>query len=422
MVNRPNTTSLRRPLTPKGAATRAALLEAAQEVFRDQGYYNTSVSEITRRCGVSMGSYYQYFQNKEQLFLELNQLIIDRFRERAQALPKESRDPEKRLAQLVRQLFDHLSEYLYFHRILGEFELIEPVTIRYYDSIAGFYQKFFRSEARRGTFHAYDPMLMAYGLIGIVHFQLLDWGPKAASYKPDQVVDWILDLLHRGISGPKPWVTFRDWVNASSFRRQEIPPELEKENRQGQITKRMLFQSAEKVFGQVGFNRASISEITRLAGVAQGTFYIHFKSKRDLLEGFVRYLSRELRRTLKLATQGLEDRRDMEQEGMAAFFRFLRLHSPIYRLVAESETVGPEVGMWYYKKLAEGYMVGLRKGVKEKEIRNLPVPFLARSLMGFNHMLGLKWLVWKPFPAPEFPKPRLADATQFIMRGLTPGH
>jgi AcrR family transcriptional regulator len=420
MAKNPEHTLLRRPLTPKGKATRTALLEAAQAVFKDQGYYSTSVSEITRRCGVSMGTYYQYFQNKEQLFLELNRLIITRFWDRAKALPREPRDTEKRLAQVVQLLFEHISEYLYFHRILGEFELIDTVTIPYYDSMAGFLKTFFRQEARSGSIRPLDPEMMAYGCIGIVYFQVLDWGTKAAAYNPAQIHSLILDLMLNGISGPKFWKGLKGWTISPISEKKEPPLKPDEENRQGQITKGIIFQSAEKVFGQVGFNRANISEITRLARVAQGTFYIHFKSKRDLLEGFVHYLSRELRRTLRQATQGIEDRRDMEREGMAAFFRFLRLHSPIYRVVAESETVGPEVGMWYYKKLADGYISGLRKGVREKEIRNLPVPFLARSLMGFNHMLGLKWLVWKPFPTAEFPKPLLADAIQFVMEGLSP--
>jgi AcrR family transcriptional regulator len=416
----PKNTKAARLLTPKGTATRAAILEAAQEVFKDLGYYSTSVSEITRRSQVSMGAFYQYFQNKEQIFLELNRLVTDRFWIQADSLPRDTRDPDQRLAQAIQLLFDHISHNFYFHRILGEFELIDPVTIQYYDSIARFYQQFFQMEARSGTLRPFNPALMAYGLIGIVYFQVLDWGPEDEVYKPTQVVPLILDLIRHGISGPKPWTRPKDLAMASNPKKRRPLMVSEEESTQGQQTKHAIFQSAEKVFGQVGFNRASISEITRQAGVAQGTFYIHFKSKRHLLDGFVQYLSRELRRTIKLATEGLGDRRDMEREGMVAFFHFLRLHSPIYRVVGESETVGQEVGMWYYKKLAEGYIEGLKKGVESREIRNLPAPFLARSLMGFNHMIGLKWLVWGHFPPAEFPRPLLREAIQLVMEGLKP--
>ena len=115
------------------------------------------------------------------------------------------KDPEERLAQVVQLLFDHVSDNFYFHRILGEFELIDPVTIGYYDSIARFYRRFFRQEAGRGFIRPFDPNLIAYGLLGIVYFNSLDWGPEGKVYTPGQQVQLTLDLIRKGISGPKPW-------------------------------------------------------------------------------------------------------------------------------------------------------------------------------------------------------------------------
>jgi AcrR family transcriptional regulator len=420
MATSTKTSQSRRSLKAKGLNTRAAILDSAQEVFRDLGYYQTSVSEITRRCGVSIGTFYQYFKNKEQLFLELNDLMITRFWEKAHGLPPGAGSLEERLTQAVQLLYEHISSHFYFHRILGEFELIDSVTIGYYDSIARFYRTFLRQEAGLGTIRPLDSNLITYGLIGVVYFNTLDWGPKSEVYASDRLISLIVDLILKGISGTKPWNRPGDLMVSSSGGKTEGPRESEEDAAQGQMTKRAIFQAAEKVFGQYGFNRANISEITRLAGVAQGTFYIHFKSKRDLLEGFVRYLSRELRRTLKQATEGFADRRDMEREGTLTFFRFLRQHNRIYRLVGESETVGQETGMWYYKKLAAGYVSGLREGVKRGEIRKAPVPFLARSLMGLNHMIGLKWLVWNSYPQAELPPPLLNELVQWVQEGLGP--
>ncbi|MBI5584862.1 MAG: TetR/AcrR family transcriptional regulator [Deltaproteobacteria bacterium] len=412
------TSQARRSLKAKGLTTRAAILETAQEVFRDLGYYQTSVSEITRRCGVSIGTFYQYFKNKEQIFLELNDLILSRFWERAEGLPPQAGSLEGRLAGVVGLLVDHISSHFYFHRILGEFELIDSVTIGYYDSIARFYRNFFRREAGLGNIRPFDPNLITYGLIGMVYFNSLDWGPKSAAYRGERLVSLIVDLVLKGISGPRPWNRPGDQTAPPTGRKTKGHPEPEEEAAQGQLTKRALFQAAETVFGQYGFNRANVSEITRLAGVAQGTFYTHFKSKRNLLEGFVRYLSRELRRTLKQATEGLADRRDQEREGLRTFFRFLHQHSRIYRVVGESETVGLETGMWYYQKLAEGYVAGIRDGLKQGEIREFPAPFLARALMGVNHVVGLKWLVWNSYPQAELPQPLLNELGQWVLTGL----
>ena len=246
-------------------ATRAAILDTAQVVFKEMGYYSSSVSEITRRCGVPMGTFYQYFKNKEQIFLELNDLIVARFGDRVNALPRENMSSEERLVQVVQLLFDHISDNFYFHRILGEFELIDPVTIGYYDSIARFYREFFRKEASLGAIRPFDPNLIAYGLIGIVYFHSLDWRSESEVYTPKQLVHLTVDLILRGISGPKPWERPLDLTISSYPEKMESLLELEEDATQGQITKRAIFQAAEKVFGQYGFNRSNISDITRLA-------------------------------------------------------------------------------------------------------------------------------------------------------------
>lgn len=417
---RRSTARTSRSLTKKGLATRTALLEAARQVFKEQGYYGASVSEISRRSGLAQGSFYQYFKNKEQILLEINDLIITSFLQQAEELTQVGLDFETRLRRAVGLLFNHIRDNFYFHRILGEFELIDPVTIGYHDALARFYRRFFRHEAAQGTIRPLDPNLIAYGLIGLTYFQAMDWGPDREVFSPEQIVDLTLDLIRRGIAGPKPWTPSPLPVPSVLSADNAQPPVPEKDLTQGQKTKRAIFQAAEQVFGQVGFNRANISEITRRAGVAQGTFYVHFKSKRDLLQGFVEYLSREMRLALRQATDRVSDRRDQEREGLLAFFRFLTQHRRIYRVVAESETMGQEISMWYYNKLAEGYTAGLAEGIARGEIRDLPPAFLARALMGFNHMIGLKWLVWNTSPHAKIPRQLLEEAIEFVLKGLRP--
>jgi AcrR family transcriptional regulator len=53
------------------ARTREALLLAAEEVFADRGYGGASVDEIARVAGVSVGSVYVHFENKQALFAAL---------------------------------------------------------------------------------------------------------------------------------------------------------------------------------------------------------------------------------------------------------------------------------------------------------------------------------------------------------------
>ena len=46
-----------------------------------------------------------------------------------------------------------------------------------------------------------------------------------------------------------------------------------------------ILDAAEKIFAQVGFDGAKVAEIARAASVAEGTVYLYYKNKQDLLAG-----------------------------------------------------------------------------------------------------------------------------------------
>lgn len=59
------------PRSRKGAQTRARLLDAAKQVFEETGFLEARISDISERAGLSHGSFYHYFDSKEQVFREV---------------------------------------------------------------------------------------------------------------------------------------------------------------------------------------------------------------------------------------------------------------------------------------------------------------------------------------------------------------
>ena len=57
------------PVTPKGHATRAFILQSAAESFAERGYRDTTLSELIARSGLTKGAFYFHFASKEQLAL-----------------------------------------------------------------------------------------------------------------------------------------------------------------------------------------------------------------------------------------------------------------------------------------------------------------------------------------------------------------
>jgi AcrR family transcriptional regulator len=407
-----------RILTKKGTATRASVLDAAHEVFRDTGYYASSVSEITRRAGVSLATFYQYFKNKEQVFQELNDFIIERFMNKAESLFLDGFDFDIRTRKVIALLYDHTKNNLAFHRILGESELVDRVTLAYYEAIARFLRNFLRKEIAAGNIRPLDPNIVAYGLIGICYFNSFKWGDSQEDLSEEQTVDLMVELIMRGISGPAEWKRQANGDMLSLPAPASLNEEAGEPLTKGEKTRQAILLAAEKVFGQHGINRASIAEITREAGVALGTFYVHFASKAELVEGYVKYINRNLRLEIQRVAANMPDRRDAERVGVIVCFNFVLRHREVYRIIPEFEMIDKEVSLWYYKKTAQGYVQGLERAIKKGEIRQYPPLFLAHSLMGITHFIALKWIIWAAKPNPHLSRQAIENNIDFIIWGL----
>lgn len=111
----------------------------------------------------------------------------------------------------------------------------------------------------------------------------------------------------------------------------------------GEATRQKILQAAEHEFGQQSFFRASVSDITHRAGIAQGTFYIYFETKQDVFRELVRHMGREVRRMLTHAVEPGVPRLVAKRQGLAAFMRFVAEHENLYRVVQQAQFVDEDV-------------------------------------------------------------------------------
>ncbi|MGB6309735.1 MAG: helix-turn-helix domain-containing protein, partial [Steroidobacteraceae bacterium] len=66
-----------RPRTKPPEIRREELMDAAEQLFLAQGIAATSIDAIVAGAGVAKGTFYLYFQSKEQLLTALRQRFID---------------------------------------------------------------------------------------------------------------------------------------------------------------------------------------------------------------------------------------------------------------------------------------------------------------------------------------------------------
>jgi AcrR family transcriptional regulator len=185
----------------------------------------------------------------------------------------------------------------------------------------------------------------------------------------------------------------------------------------GERTRQKILDAAEREIGRKGFAEASISTITAEAAVGQGTFYLYFRSKEDVLRELVLRMGRRLRRHLTLAIAGAPNRLEAERRGLRAFLEFVRANTDLYRVVAESQFVDPAVFQRYYQDFAASYRDGLRAAEKRGEISKGDAEVRAWALMGISDMVGRRFALWDS----KTPLKRVAEAAYALLAvGLDP--
>ncbi len=107
---------------------------------------------------------------------------------------------------------------------------------------------------------------------------------------------------------------------AASLAQHELPEEKDEKERNGRAEKaRTILRAAAKVFAQFGYFNAKVSDVAREAGVADGTVYLYFKSKDELLSSIFGMAMEEF---LSRARAELAEARDPRER----LRRFAHLH------------------------------------------------------------------------------------------------
>ena len=164
--------------------------------------------------------------------------------------------------------------------------------------------------------------------------------------------------------------------------------------RRGARTRTRLLEAAEDVFAQVGYHEASIVKITEAAGVAMGTFYLYFRSKKEIFDELLRDLNRRVRHAMSEASVQGSTRLEQEVLGFQAFFRFTAEHPGLYRVIRQAEFVSPEMLRYHYDKLSSGYIEGLRAAAERGEIGEIDHEVSAWALMAAGELIGMRWILW----------------------------
>lgn len=188
-----------------GGGVRDRVLQAAVELFADQGYDATSVAQVIARAGVAKGGFYHHFASKEELLATVyGDLITDQLatlrRIRTAGAP-----PDEQLRAVITDLVvttaanaqRALISVRELHK-LGDERIAElrRARRRYHESVASL----IRGAQRTGHFgDVASAEMVAFTIFGVIN-ELPLWYRPSGRKRPQQIAAELADFVLAGLA------------------------------------------------------------------------------------------------------------------------------------------------------------------------------------------------------------------------------
>ena len=350
--------------------TRDKLTASAVDLFSQNWYDAVSVAEICRNADLSNGVFYRYYKDKEELIRQILDGFLDVIETRFQNV--EGNDVRSRLISFFSFVLESNRDDLPYIAIFREGEYRFP---EYEQRLRDIYLSvLFKVYEREVSISEY------LYIIGSIRFLL-----RRPCFSKDSITaEFLADLVYRGI--------FTEELSAAPGCLDINSPQAT-ENPDEADTKTKLILSGRKLIAENGFYKVNIFEVTRNAGFAVGTFYLHFSSKEEFFSEIILYLGRQLRHYIASNLRNGLNRLEVELQGQMLFLKYFETHQQNYQLVREAEFVVRETAERYYDRIEKGYRfeqsdlsfdLSEQGGVSAEIAKNF--------LMGISHFLGIEYL------------------------------
>jgi AcrR family transcriptional regulator len=188
--------------------------------------------------------------------------------------------------------------------------------------------------------------------------------------------------------------------------------------RRSRETRDRLLNAAEAIFLEKGYDNATTREISARADLGAGTFYVHFRDKREIFDALVRRANRELHRKWLSARSPDMSVEEQVVAALRVSFEYFRKNAALARLMyIEGPPVDAEYTMRLHSGIGAELHTILKDGIESRRVSEIEPAVLATVIMGISVVMG-RWLL-SPQP-PENAKEIEEEIIRFCLRGMRP--
>lgn len=188
------------PRTKRGERTRAKLLDAAAQEFGEKGFHEASISGITQRAGTALGSFYTYFDSKDEIFRSLVRHMSEQVKVNAYSGIKEDMTALQTERTALAAFFRFARDHKEIYRIIDEAEFVDPESYRlHYEKTAERILGRLRKGAESGEFRPDIEEAHAWAVMGMNVFLGMRYCVWSQDEPTDHIADVAEEFLRNGI-------------------------------------------------------------------------------------------------------------------------------------------------------------------------------------------------------------------------------
>jgi len=187
---------------------RKEILEAAEKVFARLGYHETSIQEIARVAEFSVGSIYNFFESKEELYSSILRMRLEELHQRVKKETAKIKDPLEKLKKIVKIKFRMLEEHRNFFMVFFDFSKgpglkaragVDKYVINLYREHLALMEQLFEQAVWEGKIKKIDPKCLAVALEGISNNFIEHFSRLKKISRLGELVPVIEEIFFKGI-------------------------------------------------------------------------------------------------------------------------------------------------------------------------------------------------------------------------------
>lgn len=187
--------------------------------------------------------------------------------------------------------------------------------------------------------------------------------------------------------------------------------------------RRRIIDAAVKVFAEKGFFGSKVSEIAEAAGVADGTIYLYFKSKDDILISLFSEKMSEIVKQLQAILSEIDDPETKMRRYVIEHLKLVARQPDLMQVLTVELRQSARFIKEYSPKAFARYLAVIGSIIEEGQKsgvfrRDVDAGILRRALFGLIDEISLEWVLRSRDGRGADPEAVGEQIAEFIIRGL----